>query len=268
MKRAVALVAALLLLVLAPPAYAVDEGVPDGDRHPNVGLLGFDLDGNGPMPAGYWCSGSVLSDRHFLTAAHCITARPAGRRVGGFAASRARRPTPVHRPGPIPGDLLLPLTVAPVRGGVATVHPDFDPDRLAHDLAVVTFPAGSFAGVEPIEVARTGLLDRQRKRQSLRLVGYGSDPERGDGDDGARLRGLSPDENHIPRPADEASGRAERRTVLRATPDHRSSSARPTSLSRLFSEGGDFSTCLGPYFSQRLDTRSERRFLARFVRLH
>ena len=60
---------ALLLLALAPPALAIDEGVPDRDRHPYVGLLGFDLDGAGPTPASLLCTGSVLSDRLFLTAA-------------------------------------------------------------------------------------------------------------------------------------------------------------------------------------------------------
>ncbi len=266
MKRAVALVAALMLLVFAPPAYAVDEGVPDENRHPNVGLLGYDLDGNGPMPAGYWCSGSVLSDRHFLTAAHCITARPAD--VEWVVSLEPGSPaTPVHRPGPIPSDLLLPLTVAPVRGGVATVHPDFDPDRLAHDLAVVTFPAGSFAGVEPIEVARTGLLDRQRKGQSLRLVGYGSDPERGDGTTVLIFEGYRQTRTT-------SLVRLTKRQVELRGGLCTGDSGSPQFLGEtnvavgLFSEGGDFSTCLGPYFSQRLDTRSERRFLARFVRLH
>jgi len=69
--------AATLLLAIAPPAFAVDEGAPDRDRHPNVGLLGFDVDGAGPTPPALLCSGSVLSERAFLTAAHCISAFPA-----------------------------------------------------------------------------------------------------------------------------------------------------------------------------------------------
>ena len=46
---------------------------------------------------------------------------------------------------------------------------------------MVTFPEGRFAGVTPIKVAKVGLLDRLPKRQPFRLVGYGTDPERGDG---------------------------------------------------------------------------------------
>src|SRR3712207_2441220 len=71
MKLTAAL-AALLLLVLAPPAAAIIGGAPDGDRHPNVGMLAFDVDGTGPTPPFQLCTGTVISDRAFLTAAHCI----------------------------------------------------------------------------------------------------------------------------------------------------------------------------------------------------
>ena len=60
----------------AAPALAVDEGVPDGAGHPYVGVLAADPDGDGPQTPYVWCSGSVLSDRVFLTAAHCIVAQP------------------------------------------------------------------------------------------------------------------------------------------------------------------------------------------------
>src|SRR5688500_14935816 len=63
-------------LVLSAPAGAVDNGVPDGDAHPNVGLLAFDIDGEGPTPPFALCTGSVISDHAFLTAAHCIAAIP------------------------------------------------------------------------------------------------------------------------------------------------------------------------------------------------
>ena len=53
MKVLAAVATAMVVSVgAAPPALAIDEGVPDRDRHPNVGLLGYDVDGRpGPTPA-------------------------------------------------------------------------------------------------------------------------------------------------------------------------------------------------------------------------
>ena len=262
MKLAATL-AASLLLALAPPALAIDEGVPDRDRHPSVGLLGFDVDGAGPTPAALLCSGSVISSRLFLTAAHCIPAVPPGSEwvvtlePGSPAA-------PVATPGILPDGFPYPLTVSATRGGVAIVHPGFDPERLEHDVAVVAFPKGSFAGVVPIELPGARLLDRVRASRSFRLVGYGADPERGEGAPVFVLEGY----------------RQTRTTSFRALTDRQlelksglcfGDSGSPQLLGNtrvavsLFSDPGG--ECNGPFVSQRLDTRAERRFLAGFVRL-
>ena len=170
--------------------------------------------------------------------------------------------TPVHRPGVFPDDFPFPLTVPAKRGGVATVHPDFDPQRIAHDVAVVRFPAGSFAGVAPIELPRGRLLDRLRGHRPFRLVGYGADPERGDGAPAYVLEGY----------------RQTRTTQFEALTRRQLSlksglcfgdSGSPQFVGEtniavsLFSDPGG--ECNGPFVSQRLDTRSERRFLSRFV---
>src|SRR5215210_691374 len=76
-KAVAVLVVALLLALTGPaPAHAIDDGVPDGDAHPHVGLLAFDIDAEGEIPPFALCSGSVISDDVFLTAAHCIAAIP------------------------------------------------------------------------------------------------------------------------------------------------------------------------------------------------
>ena len=133
--KAVALAASLLAtMVITAPASAVDNGRPDGDRHPNVGLLGFDGDGEGGEPPNFLCSGFVLSHRVFLTAAHCIDVFDDT--VQWVAALEPGRPDrPVFEPGFVFDDFPFPVSV-PVHRPIATVvHPRFQPDTLAHDLA-------------------------------------------------------------------------------------------------------------------------------------
>ena len=95
------MLSALLLLIAARPAMAVDEGVPDGARHPNVGLLGFDVDARLARVAAArsLCSGSVLSDRLFLTACLLTACRRCPRTWSGWSrCSPAAPATPVVRP--------------------------------------------------------------------------------------------------------------------------------------------------------------------------
>jgi V8-like Glu-specific endopeptidase len=56
--------ASIATLAVAQPAYGVINGIPDGNRHPNAGLVTLG-------PSGF-CSGVLISHRYFATAAHCI----------------------------------------------------------------------------------------------------------------------------------------------------------------------------------------------------
>ena len=261
-----------LLLALAAPAQAVDEGAPDRDRHPAVGLLGFDVDGGGPIAPAFLCSGSVLSDRLFLTAAHCIPAVPPD--VEWVVVLAAGSPaTPVMQPGVFPDDFPFALTVPARRGGVATMHPRFDAETRKHDIAVVRFPAGTFAAVEPMELPSAKLLDRRGLRhRQLRLVGYGADPEFGDGDpvfvvEGYRQAASAPflalTRRQLLLDGDAAAtGRGGLCLGDSGSPQLLGESGPAVSL--LSAHADD---CRGPLMGQRLDTRPARRFLSRFVEL-
>jgi Trypsin len=266
---ALAALAALIALALAPTALAVDEGVADRARHPFVGLLGFDVDGSGPAAAALLCSGSVLSDRHFLTAAHCIPAVPPG--VEWVVTLEPGTPrASVVLPGVFPDDFPFPFTTAAKRGGVAFVHPHFDPERRAHDLAVIRFPRGTFDGVEPVALPAAGQLDRlPLARRTIRLVGYGADPEFGDGApvfvvEGYRQTATAPFQALTQRQLVFDGSTRQGGLCLgdSGSPQLLGDSRLALSLFSAHTED-----CRGLLWSQRLDTRSERRFLARFAEL-
>jgi Trypsin len=67
-KKLVMLVLIVLALVIATPASAVKFGQPDNGAHPYVGLIVF-YDGGG-VPQ-WRCTGTMVSARVMLTAAHC-----------------------------------------------------------------------------------------------------------------------------------------------------------------------------------------------------
>ena len=124
MKLCAAAVALLIATAFAAaPALAVDEGVPDRDGHPYVGVLGADPDGDGPQTPFLWCSGSVVSDSVFLTAAHCIVALPP--ETVWYVSLAAGSPrTPIYPPV-LPGEDFLAVPGAAHKG-----KPGRDPSGL------------------------------------------------------------------------------------------------------------------------------------------
>jgi secreted trypsin-like serine protease len=70
LRRSILLATVVLAASLAAvgTAQAITGGQPDGNGHPNVGLMVVDF-GSGSQP---WCSGTLIAPTYFLTAAHCI----------------------------------------------------------------------------------------------------------------------------------------------------------------------------------------------------
>ena len=82
MKRSMIVLITVLALMLAfmAPTTAVTNGAPDGDDHPYIGLLVFDVfvPDVGNVPA-WRCSGSLISETVVLTAGHCTDGAVAAR---------------------------------------------------------------------------------------------------------------------------------------------------------------------------------------------
>ena len=74
-KISAILIATMLLLSVVIPAAAVQFGEPDGNGHPHVGLMVFDVDGS---PA-WRCTGTLLTPTVMLTAGHCTFGTSGGR---------------------------------------------------------------------------------------------------------------------------------------------------------------------------------------------
>jgi hypothetical protein len=276
--KAVAVAAFLLAtLAMTAPAGAIDNGRPDGDRHPNVGFLGFDPDREGGAPPNFLCSGSVLSQRVFLTAAHCIEVF--GDSVEWVAGLQPGSPgEPVFESGLVFDDFPFAVT-APVHRPIATiVHPRFQPDTLVHDLAILVFAPDTF-DVRPVELPRPGLLDRLARPKSPKpglrdtfftLVGYGADPDYGGEQPRYLLGGFR--QTAIAPFGSLTAGQLNLQGALDSglgglclgdsgSPQFLGSSN--IAVSQLSAVG---ETCT-EIVAQRLDTREERRFLSRFIRL-
>ena len=148
MRRLISLAVLLGTLVASQPAGAITNGTPDGAGHPNVGGLVADQ----AYSDGTWlyCSGTLIAPTVFLTAAHCGEGGPV--RVTFDTAYKAG--DPVYS-GTFHGD--------PRYGGAQN-----DP----HDIAVVVLDDP--VGIAPAALPSRGSLSDLPHEQRFTSVGYGA----------------------------------------------------------------------------------------------
>lgn len=176
------LVAAFTLLLAsigltAAPASAITGGTPDGNLHPNVGLILFyDADGR------FRCSATLISPTVLLTAAHC-TQGTLGSTLVTFDSVIAEQP-----PAPFPtaadpsvGFTPEEITEAGYLSGTAYTHPlysDFTDLDNWYDVGVIVLDE-PVLGIEPATLAEQDLLDAYAQprlnRTLFTAVGYGTE---------------------------------------------------------------------------------------------
>lgn len=159
----VVLIVVALLLVTVIPAGAVQFGEPDGNDHPYVGLLVFDVNGS---PA-WRCSGTLLSPTVMLTAGHCTY---------GTSGGRVWFEPDV--------DAGIPGNGYPLGGGTSIEFAEIHTHPNYVDGAFYLYDVGVVILSEPVyldtygTLAPVGLLDELATRrglqdQSFTVVGYG-----------------------------------------------------------------------------------------------
>jgi Trypsin len=260
-KRFLPIIALAGVLALqAGPAGAITYGEPDGTAHPNVGALIVDFadDDEGPV---HICSGTLIDEDMFLTAAHCTDfLTPQDEVFVSFA-------TDVD---PIPAGLLP---------GTAHAHPRFGHDQSnPFDIAVVDLDS-SVAGLQPAEIPDVGLLNQMKaagtlKRARFTAVGYGvHEPERGGGPprfpyDGMRWRSVSSfnalNKAWLRLSQNDATGDAGTCFGDSGGPNFLGAGARETDTIASITVTGD-AMCLATNVTYRLDTPWVHNFLGAFL---
>jgi hypothetical protein len=159
-------------LVSASPTLAIDNGVPDGTNHPDVGLLAIELDGIKQA----WCSGFYAGPHKadpetgvFVTAAHCLADLAAEFGLSGSDLT-------------VTFDAEVAIDENTFATTATTWHPAFAYDTAADaDYGVVQLE-DRVDGLAGVDFPRSRLLDDLATRGGLRPttvfdnVGYGIIP--------------------------------------------------------------------------------------------
>jgi hypothetical protein len=188
LRRLVLLVAAMLAFTVvgALPATAITGGEPDGNRHPNVGLLVF-YDARDGLQ--YSCSATLVSPTVLVTAAHC-TEGTVGVALVTFESVISQEP-----PSPVPdaedpgiGYTPEELEADGYLWGTLIAHPEysgFTDLSNWNDVGLVLL-GEAVTGIAPATLAPMNYLDQFNQpvlnRTIFEIVGYGMEvrkPETG-----------------------------------------------------------------------------------------
>lgn len=168
-KLSLALMLALALVMsTVGGASAVTNGEPDGDAHPYVGLIVFDvLDEEGNQVPSHRCSGSLLSPTVVLTAGHCTE---------GTVAAR------VWFDSVVQGNPEYPFSGETSYDGIPYTYPGFCigcghglPGFAAGDVGIVVLTEPVPVDVVGVyaELPSVGLVDTLANKTPVDFVGYG-----------------------------------------------------------------------------------------------
>lgn len=270
-----AVLAAAATLLAAPPAFAIGNGVPDGNGHPNVGLLAVEQGGDRIVE----CSGSYAGPRKgsvgtgvFLTAGHCLAWMP----DEGIAGSQL---WVTFEPDIAIDPETFEVTAASWHQATAfAIDPAFGQSRAnPRDYGVVLL--GATVGVPPVELPTAGLLDRLAAQGGLRPgavfenVGYGVIPFFKNGPprlelpsermfSTSRLQGLTPSLLKLLMNSDAGDGNGGSCYGDSGSPKYLPRTNKIVALT----SGGD-PICRAQGYNQRLDVADARRFLGQYLNL-
>ena len=175
--------AAVLALTLGTaPAGAITGGEPDGQGHPNVGLIAFYEDGGR-----FRCTATLVNPTTLITAAHCVATD--GLTAVTFSSVVAEQPPsglPVAS-DPAKGYTQADIDAKPgFYAGKAVAHPaysDFTDLKNWNDVAVVHLTT-AVTGIEPATIAPRNYLDAYTQpvlnKTLFELVGYGTEVRKPD----------------------------------------------------------------------------------------
>jgi hypothetical protein len=276
--RGVALIvalAAVAALLPAAPALAISNGVPDGDRHPYVGLLTVEEDGK----RFFVCSGFYAGEHRsapgvgvFITAGHCVAWVPENDNNTPDQLRVTFDPT-------VTIDETDAVTATNWHRGIAIAfHPEFGHDHSnVKDYGVVLL--ADTVDVDPVELPTAGLLDRLAAKGALRPetvfdnVGYGFMASFGQGPPAyanppgrmystSRFQGLTPAYLRLLMNSDAEEGNGGICFGDSGSPKliHK------TNTAVALATGGD-AVCRAQNYSQRLDIADARAFLGQYLEL-